>query len=67
MADQLLALESRYTVTAARARCEFVTSNSSSSIPVELGVQCLFELICRDEGLADGCNICLGPARYSGD
>ena len=33
------------------ARCEFVTIDS---IPAELGGQCLFELIYRDEGHADG-------------
>ena len=37
---QLLALESRYTVTTTGARGEFVTSNSSSSVPVELGGLC---------------------------
>ena len=63
MTAQLLALESRYTV--AGTRCEFVTIDSSSSIPAELGRQCLFELICRDEDLID--EGCLGPAKYSGD
>ena len=37
---QLLALEPRYAVTTAGAGGGFVASNSSSSIPVELGGQC---------------------------
>ena len=53
MTAQLLALESRYTDTTAGARYEFVTSNSSSSIPAELGGQCCVESVCRDEGPAD--------------
>ena len=46
---QLLVLESCYTVTITGTRCEFVTSNSSSSVPAEFGGQYWIESVCRDE------------------